>query len=44
VAGDDEASAAAGWDFAVLDKRQRFMFRRRLDAWKWGSGRDYRAE
>jgi hypothetical protein len=44
VAGDDAASAAAGWDFAVLDKRQRFMFRRRLDAWKWGSGRDYRAE
>jgi hypothetical protein len=44
VAGDDAASAAAGWDFAVLDNRQRFMFRRRLDAWKWGSGRDYRAE
>ena len=44
IAGDDRASAAAGWDFAVLDKRRRFMFRRRLDAWKWGSGRDYRAE
>jgi len=25
----------------VLDKRQKFMLRRKVEAWKWGSGRDY---
>ena len=29
------------WDFAVLDARQRFLLRRKLEAYKWGSGRDY---
>ena len=32
------ASAAAGWDFAVLDKRQRFMFRRRAGRVEVGLG------
>jgi hypothetical protein len=38
---DQNAVQQAGWDFSILDQRQRFMFRRRLDAWRWGSGRDY---
>jgi hypothetical protein len=41
MSGDDESLQRAGWDFAILDKRRRFLFRRRLDAWRWGSGRDY---
>jgi hypothetical protein len=35
------AEADFAWDFAVLDKRQKFMLRRKVEAWKWGSGRDY---
>ena len=43
--GEDTAEsrdAASRWNFAVLDARRRFMLRRKMDAWKWGSGRDYR--
>ena len=36
-----EAVTQTEWGFAVLDARERFVWRRRLDAWKWGSGRDY---
>ena len=35
------SEADFAWDFAVLDKRQKFMLRRKVEAWKWGSGRDY---
>lgn len=29
------------WDFALVDARQRFLLRRKMEAFKWGSGRDY---
>jgi hypothetical protein len=38
-AGIEESAMA--WDFAILDARQRFMLRRKMEAYKWGSGRDY---
>ena len=41
---DEQAVSEMGWDFSILDKRQRFMFRRKIDAWRWGSGRDYDGE
>lgn len=37
----EEGNGGFSWDFAVLDARQRFMLRRKMEAYKWGSGRDY---
>ena len=39
--GGKGTSQEIPWDFAVLDARQRFLLRRKLEAYKWGSGRDY---